>query len=304
MTASDKTAHGAQGVMQRELEMCRSMVEQRLHTCFSGAGGSYQTLLDSMRYSLLAGGKRIRPVLCLKFCEAAGGDQLSALDAACAIEMLHTYSLIHDDLPCMDDDDLRRGKPSNHVKFGVTTATLAGDALQAAAFETLMDSQLPPGSIVEIAHILAHAAGAHGICGGQYLDIAGEGAKLTLAELSDIHMLKTASMISASARIGVVAAGGAPGQIEAADRYAEAIGIAFQVRDDILDNTATAEEMGKPAGSDKKSNKTTFATLMGAEQCERMIANETEKAIAALRGHFAKTDFLVWLAQILAKRKY
>ena len=278
------------------------------HSSVSGSAadedGSYELLLEAMKYSLFAGGKRIRPVICLKFCEAVCGDPMPALDAACAIEMLHTYTLIHDDLPCMDDDDFRRGKPSNHAKYGEFVATLAGDALQAAAFETLAKSKIPPGRVAAAVIALSEAAGAHGICAGQYLDISGEGKNLSRTGVEKIHSLKTAALISAAAKIGVIAAGGLDGQVEAAGKYALAVGLAFQIRDDVLDITASKEELGKPIGSDKGNNKNTFFSILGAGECERIISSETEKAISSLRGEFADTGFLVWLAQMLAERKY
>ena len=289
--------------MARELELCQSAVEKRLNAFFHGEA-RYKKLLDSMRYSLLAGGKRIRAVICIKFCEASGGNPDDALDAACAIEMLHTYSLIHDDLPCMDDDELRRGKPSNHIEFGEYTATLAGDALHAAAFETLLSSKLPPDRVVSMAQILAKASGPHGICGGQYLDLSGEGKPLTVDELLEIHALKTASLISASARIGVLSGGGSAEQMTAAENYAQAVGLAFQARDDFLDFTATPEVLGKPVGSDKENNKMTLAGLLGIDDCENMIRAETEKAVASISGKFGDTGFLEWFAEILAGRKY
>ena len=289
--------------MQEEYDRSRELVDRRLSAFFADNAESYATLLESMRYSLLAGGKRIRPVICLKFCEAAGGDPLQALDAACAIEMMHTYSLIHDDLPCMDDDDVRRGKPSNHIAFGEFTATLAGDALQAAAFETLLKSGLQADRLVASARILAEAAGAHGICAGQYLDISSEGKALSQADLMHIHNAKTAAMISAAARIGVIAAGGTQLQLQAAERYALALGLAFQIRDDVLDLTATTDELGKPAGSDAENRKFTFASLLGPELCESQIDAETEKAVDALDNNFSEKEFLVWLARSLAERK-
>ena len=289
--------------MIRELEWCREVVDDRLQELFAEAGSSYATLVESMRYSLLAGGKRIRAVICMKFCEAAGGRPEDALDAACAIEMLHTYSLIHDDLPSMDGDDLRRGKPSNHVEYGEFTATLAGDALQAAAFETLANTDLPAGSVVEMVRILAQAAGPHGICGGQYLDLSGEGWHLTIDELLELYAMKTAALISAAARMGVIAGLGTREQVEAAHSYSQAIGLAFQVRDDVLDCIATTEDLGKPTGSDIENDKSTFASLLGVEACEKMIGKETEKAISALEGMFEDTEFLTWLARILADRK-
>ena len=289
--------------MLREMEDCRAMVNERLSAVVTAGSESFAELLESIRYSLLDGGKRIRPVICVKFCEAAGGLPEAALGAACAIEMIHAYSLIHDDLPCMDDSDMRRGKPSNHIKFDEFTATLAGDALQAAAFGTLLGSDLPPGALVEMAKILSDAAGPYGICGGQYLDLKGESKLLTEEMLTEIHNMKTAALISAAARIGVIAAGGTPGQLAAAGEYALAVGYAFQVRDDVLDIIAEESELGKPTGSDLSNNKVTFASLMGIKKCEETITKETERAIAALEGNFSETCFLSWLACMLADRK-
>jgi len=289
--------------MIQEMEWCRDTVEDRLRELFAEAGSSYATLVESMRYSLLAGGKRVRAVICMKFCEAAGGRAEDALEAACAIEMLHTYSLIHDDLPSMDGDDMRRGKPSNHVEYGEFTATLAGDALQAASFETLAGSPLPASSIVEMVQIFAHAAGPHGICGGQFLDLSGEGWHFTIDELLELYAMKTAALISAAARLGVIAGGGSQEQVDAAHAYSQAIGLAFQVRDDVLDCTATTEELGKPIGSDIEKDKSTFASLLGVDACEKMIKKETEKAITALDGIFENAEFLTWLARVLADRR-
>ena len=290
--------------MLQELERCQADIEKRLKEQFNSGSYNYDILLESMRYSLLAGGKRIRPVICLKFCEAAGGTPSNALDAACAIEMIHTYSLIHDDLPCMDNSDMRRGRPSNHVKYGDFTATLAGDALQAAAFETLLRSDLPSEAVVEMARILAVAAGPHGICGGQYLDVEGVSKPFTVDELTEIDSMKTSALLSAAARIGVVAAGGTQQQISAAEIYAAAVGLAFQIRDDVLDITAMDIDLGKPVGEDHENNKTTFAVVLGVERCEEIIRSETEKAISALNGVFKNPYFLIWLARMLAERTH
>ena len=290
--------------MRQEFMHCQAAIEQRLSGFFEDKhAGGYAKLKESMRYSLLSGGKRIRAVICIKFCEAAGGTAENALDAACAIEMLHTYSLIHDDLPCMDNSGMRRGNPSNHITFGEFTATLAGDALQAAAFETLLASGLPPAVVIEMARILAEAAGIHGICGGQFLDLNGEDKPLTAQELTEIHSLKTAALISASARIGVTAAGGTEKQLKAAEEYALAVGLAFQVRDDVLDIVSCSEKLGKPAGSDMASNKTTFAGLMGLPACERLIEAKTFEAVTALKGAFDNPGFLMYLANMLSDRE-
>lgn len=290
--------------MRNKMEWCRELIEERLHELLTVAGLNYATLVEAMRYSLLSGGKRVRGVLCMMFCKASGGKPENALDAACAIEILHTYSLIHDDLPQMDGADLRRSKPSNHIEFGEFTAILAGDALQALAFETLSSSDLPSDAVVEMVSILAHAAGPHGICGGQYLDLSGQGWQLTIDELLDLYLMKTAALISAATRLGVIAAGGTADQVAAADIYAQAIGLAFQIRDDVLDVTSSEEQLGKSAARDIDNNKSTFALLLGVDTCEKMIDKKTEKAIRALDGQFRDPEFLIWMAKSLSRRKH
>jgi geranylgeranyl diphosphate synthase type II len=223
---------------------------------------------------------------------------------ACGVEMLHTFSLIHDDLPCMDNDDLRRGKPTNHVVYGECTAVLAGDALSVAAFDAILSADLPALRLAKAAKALSEAAGADGMCGGQILDMQGEGRELTIRDVNKIHELKTAAMIKAACKIGVIAAGGTEAQLKAAENYAEGVGIAFQIRDDILDVTATTEEMGKTAGKDATAHKNTYATLLGMEECEKRIEQETESAKTAIRGVFDDTEFLCWFADKLAGRKY
>lgn len=286
---------------QRQLEFWRQRIEDHLAGRFAETG-----LTQAMGYSLLAGGKRIRPILTLWFCIAAGGDAEACLDAACGVEMLHTYSLIHDDLPCMDNDDLRRGKPTCHKVYGECTATLAGDALQAAAFEyVLREPDLEPEARARMGLTLARAVGVWGMCGGQYLDMEGEGRTLTLDELNEIHSKKTAALLKAACQIGVLAAG-VKGETEemlrAADAYAEHIGMAFQIRDDLLDELATTEQLGKPVGSDRANNKCTFASLLGREACLRLIEEHTELAKKALEGAFQDRDALCWLADALAGR--
>ena len=260
-------------------------------------------LFDAMRYSLLAGGKRIRPVLTLEFCRICGGDWRSALPFACALEMIHTYSLIHDDLPCMDNDDLRRGKPTNHVVFGECTATLAGDALQAEAFRTILSTTLPAEVRAECARLLAEAAGENGICGGQQLDMEGEGKVLTKEELMDINDRKTSAMIYAACLMGVTCGGGNERQREAAAKYAKALGLAFQIRDDMLDVISTESELGKPIGSDAREGKNTFMALYGLERCGVYVHELSEQAAAAVDGAFADSAFLQQLARSLADRK-
>jgi len=288
----------------RDLEMCRTTVDDALKNALPDSKEAYETLLDSMRYSFVGGGKRIRAIICLKFCEAVGGSPEAALPAACAIEMIHSYTLIHDDLPCMDDDDMRRGKPSNHIKFGEFTATLAGDALQAYAFETLLKSNLPPDTIVKMAQVLAEESGPRGVCGGQYLDLSSEGKDLAVGQLLEIYLLKTSALVSAGAQMGVLAGGGTSAQIYAAKKYAQAVGLAFQARDDILDFTATAEKLGKPIGSDLENNKTTLVSLLGIDKCKKLVQIETENAIHVLGGNFKNAEFLKSLASFLVGREF
>ena len=287
---------------EHEYDFLRSMTERRLSEYFT-ENVPQKTLLDAMRYSLLAGGKRVRPVLVLSFCRACGGDEKTALEPACAIEMLHTYSLIHDDLPCFDDDTLRRGRPTNHVVYGEWTAVLAGDALLTAAFETLLKAELPEKSVIAAGRVLASAAGALGMCGGQYLDMDGEGKTLSAQEIEAIHAGKTAALIEAAAEMGVIAAGGTEKQLAAAKSYASSVGLAFQLRDDLLDLSSTPEMLGKSVGKDAAEEKSTFASVFGAEECERRIAEETQKAKTALKGAFENTEFLKMLADKLAERK-
>lgn len=289
--------------VEERLQMYKNMVENALAGHFSDGPVPYQKLIDAMRYSLLAGGKRLRPVLVLEFCRVCGGNVEKALPVACGVEMLHTYSLIHDDLPCMDNDDLRRGKPTNHKVFGEFTATLAGDALQAEAFASVLSAKLPADRLVRCARILASAAGYHGICGGQQLDMDGEGKPLTEQDLMEIHASKTSALIRGACLMGVAAAGGTREQEAAAVAYADALGLAFQIRDDILDVTSTEEELGKPIGSDAEEGKTTFMTLFGEQECERRVLELTARAKDAV-SIFPDNGFLCELADTMAVRKH
>ena len=286
-----------------ELRRRQERVEEALAGYFT-QDVAQKTLLESMRYSLLAGGKRIRPVLTLTFCAAAGGDEEAALPVACAVEMLHTYSLIHDDLPCMDNDDLRRGRPTNHKVFGEMTAVLAGDALQSAAFQSVLSAPLNAEVRSAAALELSDAAGALGMCGGQQLDMEGEERPLTLEEIAHMNGLKTGCLLRAACVMGVLAAGHAPDspQCRAAAEYAAGIGLAFQIRDDMLNVTSTAQEMGKSVGSDAESHKSTFVAHLGLEGCQRRVETETLRAKQALKGAFADTRFLEELADALAGR--
>ena len=284
------------------MEGYQKTVEAYLQTLFAEDAPQKQ-LFDAMRYSLLAGGKRIRPILVLEFCRICGGDWRSALPFACALEMIHTYSLIHDDLPCMDNDDYRRGRLTNHKVFGECTATLAGDALQAEAFRTILSTALPAEVRAECARLLAEAAGENGICGGQQLDMEGEGKALTKEELMDINDRKTSAMIYAACLMGVTCGGGNEQQRAAAAKYAKALGLAFQIRDDMLDVISTESELGKPIGSDAREGKNTFMALYGLERCGAYVHELSEQAAAAVDGAFADSAFLQQLARSLADRK-
>ena len=280
----------------------RSTIDSALESFFRSAPAQLSGLAEAMRYSLLAGGKRIRPMLVLEFCRICGGDIETALPVACAIEMLHTYSLIHDDLPCMDDDSLRRGRPTNHVVYGECTATLAGDALQAEAFGTILRSELPADRKARCACFLADAVGLDGMCGGQFLDMLGEGRVLSEDELTDINSRKTGALLTAACRMGVAAGGGNEAQLEAASLYGAAIGAAFQIRDDMLDVLGNEQELGKPIGSDAEEKKNTYMALYGAERCARMVEKLTAQAKDVLRGTFEDTAFLCALADSMAVR--
>ena len=290
---------------EREYQEALALAEGELAGCFI-EDGPHRELLDAMRYSLLAGGKRVRPVLALKFCQALCGNMEPALDYACAVEMLHTYSLIHDDLPCMDDDGLRRGKPTCHVKYGEWLALLAGDALQTAAFERLAASRrTSPAANGRACGVLADAAGRNGMCAGQYLDMVDEGKAVGLERLTQTHMWKTSALLKAACLLGLTASPVEPSQEQwaAAERYAHELGLAFQIRDDMLDVESTTEELGKPIGSDAENEKTTFVTLYGLEECGRLVGEHTRLAKQSVSAAFERSEFLCAMADSLAGRK-
>ena len=282
----------------------KEKIEAALAGCFATEEDfPLHGLAEAMRYSLLAGGKRLRPMLVLEFCRICGGDVEAALPVACAIEMLHTYSLIHDDLPCMDNDDLRRGRPTNHKVYGECTATLAGDALQAEAFGTILRSSLPAERRAACAAHLANAVGLDGMCGGQYLDMIGEGKKLSETELDAINTRKTGALLTAACLMGVAAAGGTAQQEEAAAHFGAAIGAAFQIRDDMLDVLSSEQELGKPIGSDEQEQKNTYMALLGEKRCGELVDTLTAAAKSALAEVFTDTAFLDALADSMAARR-
>ena len=251
-------------------------------------------LFDAMEYSLLAGGKRLRPVLAFEFCRMCGADWRKAAPYAAAIEMIHTYSLIHDDLPSMDNDDLRRGRPTNHKVYGEAMAILAGDALLTDAFAVAAQ-----GGSVEAIAVLSECAGSLGMVGGQVLDIMSEERILSEQEVIDIQSRKTGALINAACVCGTIAGGGSQEQIQAAATFAGALGMAFQIRDDMLDVIGTQEEMGKGVGTD--ANKNTFVRLYGLERCEELVQRYTCIAIDALSA-FQDTDYMICLANQLVGR--
>ena len=258
-------------------------------------------LFDAMEYSLLAGGKRLRPILAMEFCRLCGGDPHQAAPFAAAVEMIHTYSLIHDDLPSMDNDDFRRGRPTNHKVYGEAMAILAGDALLTDAFMVASTAQLAdPKDMAFAIGTLAECAGSMGMVGGQVLDIGSEQRELTEQEVIDIQTRKTGALINAACVLGAISGGGSEEQIDAAAKFAAGLGMAFQIRDDMLDVIGTQEEMGKGVGTDAVKN--TFVRLYGLERCEELVQSYTRYAIDAL-SVFEDTDYIVALAKSLTDRR-
>ena len=284
---------------EAEKQRYDALIEAYLSGCFT-QDAPQKVLFEAMRYSLLAGGKRLRPALTLALCEICGGEAEAALPFAAAVEMVHTYSLIHDDLPCMDNDDYRRGKLTNHKVYGEATAVLAGDALLTAAFGQLAAAELPAARIAKAVAALARCAGELGMVGGQVLDMNAETRLCTEQEVYDIQSRKTGALISAACQLGVIAAGGSQTQLSQAERYAEAIGLAFQIEDDILDVIGDAKKLGKATGMDETKN--TFVRLYGIDRCREMIAEQTATALEAAKA--LNAPFLAELAKTLQNRDY
>ena len=259
-----------------------------------------QKLFDAMRYSLLAGGKRLRPIMVLEFCRMCGGDVEKAMPLAAAIEMIHTYSLIHDDLPCMDNDDFRRGNPTNHRVYGEAIAILAGDSLLTGAFEAVASANLSSQARVDAVRVLAQCAGGCGMVGGQVLDIMSEERECTRQEILDIQSRKTGALIRAACMMGVIAGGGDEQRLAAAGSFADHLGLAFQIRDDMLDVVGSAEKLGKSVGTDAEKN--TFVRLYGLERCESLVQEHTDAALQSL-DVFEDTDFMRELALSLTNRE-
>lgn len=291
---------------ERYPEYC-SMIEAALPQYLPPVTLPQGKVCEAMAYSLLDGGKRIRGCLTLAMCELCGGEVQSALPLACAIEMVHAYSLIHDDLPCMDNDDLRRGKPSCHIKFGEGTALLAGDALLTHAFSAASDAYfngtLPAETVLRCVNQLSRAAGVEGMIGGQVIDTAPAEVPMTPEQLEAMHSMKTGALIRSAAVLGCLAAGAPRDVVMQADLYAAKIGLAFQSVDDILDATEESEKLGKST-SDADNNKTTYITLYGVEKAREMVRRLVLEADLAVKGTVLDDEMLYELADTLAKRHH
>lgn len=284
------------------LEIYLDLIENYLDKAIDQTDFDEEIIADAMRYSLQNGGKRIRPVLVLEFARLCGGDVEKALPFAAALEMIHTYSLIHDDLPCMDNDDMRRGKPSCHVKFGEEYALLAGDGLLTLAFSTLTKADVSAQQIVKAVRVLSDYAGYKGMIGGQTVDLMSEGKKIGLDRLKTMDNLKTGKLINCAAILGCICANADEEKINSAIRYTSNIGLAFQIVDDILDVTSTEEKLGKPIGSDSDKDKSTYVSLLGIEKSKQYAENLTKEALTALNDFDNNTDFLRSLALKLLER--
>jgi geranylgeranyl diphosphate synthase type II len=299
---------GSPRVLEARLEAWRGLVEQALQDALPAESAWPETIHRAVRYSQFAGGKRIRPLLVLAAGEAVGGAPGDLLPLACAVEMIHTYSLIHDDLPAMDNDDLRRGKPTSHKVFGEAIAILAGDALLTRAFHLL--AELPRGADtvtvrrrLDALAILGEACGTTGLIGGQVQDLESEGQAVLPDELERLHRAKTGALLSACVRGGAVLGGASETQLLALTRYASAIGLAFQVVDDLLDATEGAAQLGKTAGKDAAAQKATYVSLHGLEGAQRMAAGLLEEALASIAPLGAKGDALQGLARVIVERR-
>ena len=287
-------------MVNKLLKEYQTFIEQYLdQSCFRYDTEPQQVLFDSMRYSLLAGGKRLRPIFVFDFCRMCGSDWKTAAPFAAAVEMIHTYSLIHDDLPCMDNDDYRRGKLTNHKVYGEANAILAGDALLTAAFASIVKAEYPAEVRIRAVGVLSECAGELGMVGGQVLDMLSEERQCSEDEVIAIQSRKTGTLIKAACLLGVLAGQGSAAQYTAATEFAEHLGLAFQIRDDMLDVIGNAEELGKAVGVDTVKN--TFVQLYGLEKCDELVHTHTDVALEAL-AVFAHTDFMTELSNQLTGR--
>lgn len=281
----------------------KQMVEKRIDELFPLCDVKYKKVIEAARYSLQGGGKRIRPVIMMEFCRLCGGDVRDALDFAVALEMIHTYSLIHDDLPCMDDDDMRRGKPSCHKAFGEDIALLSGDTLLTEAFFICANAPVSSDKVLKAISFLSSNAGLHGMIGGQVLDLSFEEEKPDAMALQDMYMRKTAALLIAAASIGCIAAGKDDEEtLKLAAKYGYNLGLAFQIIDDILDVTANEKVLGKPVGSDEKNNKTTFVSIYGLDKAFAIAAELSNMALDALDEIGGDTEALYEITNYLLDR--
>ncbi|MEX1111434.1 MAG: polyprenyl synthetase family protein [Chthoniobacterales bacterium] len=291
--------------LNRWIKRTRALVDKSLRSSVPAAKTKPATIHRAMRYSLLSGGKRLRPLLCCAASESCGGTARLSLAAACAVEMVHAYSLIHDDLPCMDDDDLRRGKPTSHVVFGEGPAVLAGDALLTEAFALLAAAQpRAPYSAADLVAELARAAGSRGLIAGQVADLEAEGRKPSEPALYFIHAAKTGMLLRAALKLGAMCAGATRAQVRSLDRFGFALGLAFQIQDDVLDATQSAKMLGKSAGKDAATGKMTFPALFGLPRSRELAARWTADAVAALRPLGPRGGTLRGLADLMLGREY
>ncbi len=293
------------GAEMKELwQSRRTLVERALQAELDRTDILDDKLRASMAYSLMAGGKRLRPILLMAAADAVGADGTKFITAACALEMIHTYSLIHDDLPAMDNDDYRRGKLTNHKAYDEGTAILAGDALLTLAFTVILRQQdVPAERLLRVVDEMSRAAGAEGMVGGQMLDLEAENRRISMEELRRIHMGKTGALFRAALRSGAILAGASEQQLAALTAYADHFGLAFQITDDILDVVGTAEDIGKPVGSDEKNHKSTYVTLTSLDEAQSLARQTVESAVDALHIFGDEAAFLRELVLYLIRRK-
>ena len=278
------------------------LLEENLQLELNNTPTIDENILKAMTYSLFAGGKRLRPVMLMAAADAMSGNGEKFLPTACAVEMIHTYSLIHDDLPAMDNDDYRRGKLTNHKVFGEATAILAGDALLTHAFDIMTRQEAEPATLIAVIREISQASGIAGMIGGQSIDLQSEGKRLNLKSLRQMHLGKTGALFRASIRSGAILAGANDEQLNDLTQYAENFGLAFQITDDILDITGDEKILGKPVGSDKRNKKSTYVTLMAPEEARILAELTVETAIDALKNFDDEADFLRALVEFLIKR--
>ena len=294
-------------VLETYLDRRKQVVDEALERLLPGEATFPPVIFKAVRYSLFAGGKRLRPILCIAAAEAMGGIMEIVLPAACALELIHTYSLIHDDLPAMDDDDYRRGKLTSHKVFGEDIAILAGDALLTEAFYLLsgkdLAERMSPETLIAVIREISHASGFFGMVGGQVVDIQSEGKTVDLTTLHYIHTRKTGALITASVKAGAMLAGAEGDQLQALGDYGERIGLAFQIADDILDVEGDRELLGKNTGADSSRKKATYPALIGLEASRAKAGDLVERAVEALTSFDGKADPLRWIARFIVERK-